>query len=290
LAAAGLNAVLVVGLHWHGALVGALGVGGFAADGKSWAKERMVLVEELGAFAGQLLGPQIGKRLSAQQAYRAIQGVIDNQEFEAVLQPVTAVTSGKVMGYEALCQFADGTVPDVKFVQAAKVGLRAELEAAMAKAAVDAAQGLDETLWLSVNFSPATVLCGGAERAVAGAGRPIVIEVAEYEGISSYPALRRALARCGGTRVSVDDRGSGYACLNHIDALRPDYVKLDIGLVRGIDTDRVRQSLAAGVCHFADSAGITLIAAGVQTEAELSEVSRLGATLLQGRVGGALVR
>jgi EAL domain-containing protein (putative c-di-GMP-specific phosphodiesterase class I) len=113
-----------------------------------------------------------------------------------------------------------------------------------------------------------------------------VVEVTEHVEVQSYGAVRAAIASCPGVRIAVDDAGAGYASLRHILELQPDFVKLDIGLVHNIDTDPARQALAAGLRHYADQTGTTLIAEGVETLAERDALARLGVPLAQGYLFG----
>jgi len=83
-------------------------------------------------------------------------------------------------------------------------------------------------------------------------------------------------------KVSVDDAGAGFASMRHILELKADVVKLDIGLIRGIDSDLGRQALAAGLCHYAAETGTLLIAEGVETLEEVEAVRRLGVHQAQG--------
>ncbi|MEA2547491.1 MAG: hypothetical protein QOE42_89 [Chloroflexota bacterium] len=83
-------------------------------------------------------------------------------------------------------------------------------------------------------------------------------------------------------RIAVDDAGAGIANFSHIVELKPDFLKIDAGLVRGIDKDRTRQALAAGLRHFADSCGGAAIAEGIETEAEADVLRSLGIRLGQG--------
>jgi len=110
-----------------------------------------------------------------------------------------------------------------------------------------------------------------------------VLEVTEREPIDDYGAFRKASAALG-DRVdwAVDDAGAGYASLRHIIELRPRYVKLDRGLVSGINADPIRQALVAGMLHFSSSMGVELIAEGVETEAERLTLHELGVPLGQG--------
>jgi EAL domain-containing protein (putative c-di-GMP-specific phosphodiesterase class I) len=114
-----------------------------------------------------------------------------------------------------------------------------------------------------------------------------VLEITEHDPIQDYAALRAALTALEPpVEVAVDDAGSGYASLRHILALRPRYVKLDIGWVRGIDADPARQALVAGLVHFAGEVGCRLIGEGVETEAERTALLRLGVPLGQGCLFG----
>ena len=133
---------------------------------------------------------------------------------------------------------------------------------------------------------PAAVLSGTAAAPLHAPGRRIIVEITEHEPIESYPDLRAAIDACGGCEISVDDAGAGYASLRHILELQPDVVKLDIALVRDIDADPARQALAAGLCHFASQTGTTLIAEGVETEAEAAVLAGLGVELMQGYLFG----
>ena len=90
----------------------------------------------------------------------------------------------------------------------------------------------------------------------------------------------------GSARLAVDDAGAGYAGLRHILELRPQFVKLDISLVRTIDTDPARQAMVAGMSHFAANSDCELIAEGIETEGESATLVRLGVSLGQGYLFG----
>jgi EAL domain-containing protein (putative c-di-GMP-specific phosphodiesterase class I) len=83
-------------------------------------------------------------------------------------------------------------------------------------------------------------------------------------------------------RTAVDDAGSGIANFAHILELHPDFVKLDIGLVRGIDTDPARRAMAVAMCHFAGDTGCQLIAEGIETKDEAHTLQALGVDFGQG--------
>jgi EAL domain-containing protein (putative c-di-GMP-specific phosphodiesterase class I) len=117
--------------------------------------------------------------------------------------------------------------------------------------------------------------------------RQVVLEISEHTAIHDYGALIAAAHSLDGElRFAVDDAGAGYASFRHILELRPDLVKLDIGLVHRIDDDDVRQSLVAGIVYFAQKSGCRLVAEGVETEAERRTLQGLGVDLGQGYLLG----
>ncbi|MHB1088781.1 MAG: PAS domain S-box protein, partial [Acidimicrobiales bacterium] len=243
------NAVVPV-MH-KGEMVAVLTVGTRDISAGLWMGSRLASMEEMGTYAGTLFGAQAkehAQRLSTRAQLRA---VIDEQRFTPVFQPFVNLSSRSVVGFEALTRFDDGVRPDLRFAQAYDVGLGSELEASCARAAVEAARSMSPGLWLSVNFSPATLLDGYAAHALEGGHRPLVVEITEHAPIKNYAEVRRAVRAIEGCSLAVDDAGAGYTSLSHILELQPDFVKLDISLVHDIDADPTRQAMAAGVCHFA---------------------------------------
>ena len=115
------------------------------------------------------------------------------------------------------------------------------------------------------------------------ADRPLVVEITEHDTVADYRALREAIRSLGNSvRTAVDDAGAGIANFGHIVELRPDFVKLDIGLVRGVDGDLGRQAIVVAMRHFAQATGCRLIAEGVETEAEARTLAALRVDFGQG--------
>jgi EAL domain-containing protein (putative c-di-GMP-specific phosphodiesterase class I) len=118
---------------------------------------------------------------------------------------------------------------------------------------------------------------------LARTDRPVVLEVTEHAEIEDYSLLMAALDQVRShAMLAVDDAGAGYAGLHHILELRPQYVKLDISLVRNIDSDPARQAMVTGMCRFAESVGCALIAEGIETENELTTLKLLKVEYGQG--------
>jgi EAL domain-containing protein (putative c-di-GMP-specific phosphodiesterase class I) len=132
------------------------------------------------------------------------------------------------------------------------------------------------------------ILAGDELRAIlAVRTRPIVLEITEHETIADYAALRSAFVALGsGLRLAVDDAGAGVANFNHLIELRPQFVKVDIGLVRGVNADLTRQALIVALLHFATATDCRLIAEGIETEAERAVLEKLEVPFGQGYLFG----
>ena len=244
---------------------------------------------EFAEIAGTVLGVEVATRTEVETVRRGIKQVISERAYSAVFQPIVDIMQNKVVGYEALTRFRDGVAPDVRFEQAAKVGLGVELELATLEAAMNAAADLPAAAWLNVNASPELVFAGtGLAAITADYKRDLVLEVTEHTAIADYHAFRTAVELLGPKiTVAVDDAGAGFASLQHILEVRPSFVKLDRALISGIDTDKARRAMAAGMHHFARASGIRLIAEGVETEGELATLRQLDIHLAQGYLLGA---
>ena len=267
-----------------GTLIGILMVTSAEADAVAQLTERLPALLEFAGFAGALVGPAIGNLTEVHEVHERIADIVKTSAFRPVFQPIIDLATGAHAGYEALTRFASGTSPDLVFADARAAGLETDLEIATLGAAISAAANLPAGAWLSLNVSPGLVTgSGGLSRLLQKADRPIVIEVTEHVPVADYPALRAAIGRLRPeVRVAVDDAGAGVANFGHIVELRPAFVKLDIGLVRGIDADLSRQALMVGLLHFATESASTTIAEGVETDAELSTLRKLGVPFAQG--------
>ena len=102
--------------------------------------------------------------------------------------------------------------------------------------------------------------------------------------VEDYDVLNHSLRRLceQGVRLAIDDAGAGFASLQHIVRLSPHFIKLDITLTRGIDSDLVRRALATALISFASEIGAAIIAEGIETEAEYDTLCGLGIPYGQG--------
>lgn len=246
--------------------------------------ERLPALVECGVMAGALLGPQLRSNGMRAVSEARIRAIIADRALTPVFQPIVAIEDRAVVGYEALTRFLDGSRPDVLFGEAARCGLGLELEAATLEAIFEALPDLPHRAWLNLNVSAELILAGEPLGSLLGrCGWQVVLELTEHIAVSDYSALRAAIERLGPrVRLAVDDAGAGFSSLRHILELGPDYIKLDRGIVHHIHRDPARQALVAGLVHFATRTGATLIAEGIEAEAEARQLRALGVTLGQG--------
>lgn len=282
--AAGLRIEALTPLMWNGAPIGLLSMGATSDANARRLSERLGTLAEFTVISAAVLAPMLTERWERDLLQAEIQWVIASGAFTPVFQPIVNLATRRVVGYEALTRFSDGTRPDLRFLAADKVGMMVQLEMTCLNAQVEQARQLPRGSFVSLNVSPALAIClTPLLDVVAAADHAVVLEITEHAAIEDYPRLRAAL---DGVRsvamLAVDDAGAGYAGLHHILELRPQYVKLDISLVRDIDTDPARQAMVAGMARFAESVGCALIAEGIETESELAALELLGVEFGQG--------
>ncbi len=244
----------------------------------------------------EIAAHQIRREVNAEQATREkrqrVERVLAEEAFHAVYQPIRDFVNGKTVGFEALSRFhGEGArPPDEWFADAFAADLGPQLELAAVRAALDGAHSLPPEVYLSVNVSPATVLddAFGTMLADAARVRRLVLEITEHAAVEDYAALATALRplRDHGVALAIDDAGAGFSSLQHIVRLQPDTIKLDMSLIRAIDREAPRRALASALVYFAADTGSTIVAEGIETEAERATLQGLGISLGQGYLFG----
>ena len=223
-----------------------------------------------------------------EQRHETIRVTLARQGFESVFQPIVELGSGGVVGAEALTRFEMSPVrpPDVWFAEAWEVGLGVELEMAALRSALGQLSRLPSGLYLSLNASPETMMSSEFREAVSGApGERVVLELTEHDSVDDYEALETTVnkLRSDGVRLAVDDAGAGVSSFRHILNLHPDIIKLDIALTRGIDGDPARRALGSAMLAFGlDAYDASIVAEGIETEAEFRTLRGLGCRFGQG--------
>jgi PAS domain S-box-containing protein len=252
-----------------------VGYRGFSAD---------ITLEAAATLAEQLLQAE-----HEQIRARVEHCLREEDALKIVLQPIVDLERNEIAGMEALARFAAEPyrTPDVCFGEAWKVGLGVDLELRAVEAACRRLPDMPGRAYLSVNLSAQTILDERLHRLLAGLGSEaarLVIEVTEHAAVEDYDVLADTMqrVRATGARLAVDDAGAGYASMQHILRLRPDIVKLDRSIIADSDQDPARRALIGAMSNFGASLGVTVVAEGVETNAELAVLTEEGLNHAQG--------
>ena len=281
---AGVRAQAYAPLHHGGALLGLIACATLDERHTEHLVRDLPAVGEFAATATGILASSLIARRDAATARRRTETIVAMAAFRPVFQAIVELGSGRTVGFEALTRFDNGRAPEVVFRDATRGGMGSELERRTLTTALRESRHLPAGAWLSLNVSPSFLLDIESLRSVLSQRtRPIVLEITEHEVIADYAAVRETVRQLGpDVRLAVDDAGAGVANFAHIVELRPDFVKIDASLVRGVNADVTRQALIVGLRHFAAAAGCEVIAEGIETDAETQTLVDLGITLGQG--------
>jgi EAL domain-containing protein (putative c-di-GMP-specific phosphodiesterase class I) len=219
---------------------------------------------------------------------KLIRRTIARRSLETHFQPIVDLRSGRAVGAEALARFdqAPFESPDLWFAEAAELGLGVELELTAVDMALEQIDNVPTSQYLSLNASVETIMSDPFRALLASApAERIVLELTEHTPVTDYDAFARNIGelRSSGVRLAVDDAGSGFSSFVHILNLKPDIIKLDIALTRGIDKDPARQALGRALLNFGlEAYRNTIVAEGIETEGELAMLRSLGCKIGQG--------
>lgn len=212
---------------------------------------------------------------------------------DIAFQPIFDIRNRRVRAYEALVRGSDGGSA-ASVLAAVADGEKHRFEQHVRVLAIEKAARLGIVATgaaLAINILPSAVIeaerCLGrtiaAARRVGLETRKIVFEFSEQSKLDVGHA--RAIVDTyhkHGFRTALDDFGDGYAGLVTLADVPTDFVKLDIGLIHGIDTSPDRQAIVRAVASLVASLGRGVVAEGVETAAELATVTALGIENVQG--------
>ena len=257
----------------------------------------------LKAFEVAKRDAELERGLQARERGQEVLDLILKEDLVVRYEPIVEIETGKAIGFEALTRGPeDGTLqsPERLFSQAQDVGLLFELDCLCRRLAFANASCLPRASKLFLNLLPAAVgdpslrgegLRANLEKYELDPG-DLVLEISERESIENFAIFRelRDTYREFGVQIAIDDAGAGYSSLEAIMEIAPDYMKADMVLVRGIDTDPPRREVLSGLRGVAERIGAEVIAEGIETEEELRVVKELGIRFGQGYIFGAPLR
>lgn len=245
------------------------------------------MIRAFAELAGIHIESDLDKMFARDAAVARIKHVIEDNRIALVYQPIVRLWDSRIVGFECLSRIMaePSRSPDKWFSEAAEVGMGAMLELSAVRLAVTELPAFPTDVYLSLNLSPAAILSGEIQQALADVQRNrLLLEITEHAAVDDYDRLMQVLAplRATGLRIAIDDAGAGFSSMRHILALRPDIIKLDTVLIRGIDSDPAKRPLARALGAFAREINSQIVAEGVETETEFNTVKALGAENVQG--------
>lgn len=221
---------------------------------------------------------------------------IATRALSAVLQPIIQMQNGAIAGYEGLIRGPAGGplhAPAALFQAARQHGVTWQVEQLCRRVVLARFVELDLPGKLFLNVSPACLLPSPQSAAadiaecVAQAGlgaERVVLELTENQPTNDYARMRAALLRYRGLgfQIAIDDLGEGYASLRLWSELRPDYVKIDMHFIQGINHDPVKLQFVRSIQEIAEKSNTQVIAEGIETQDELLVLRDLGVGFGQG--------
>ncbi|GAB3410868.1 EAL domain-containing protein [Massilia agilis] len=216
-------------------------------------------------------------------------------EFTFAYQPIVDVQTRTIFAHEALVRGPNGEGA-WSVLSRVTDDNRYQFDQACRVQAIKGAAELGIRERLSINFLPNAVYQPAAciQSTFAAAreyGFPIehiIFEVTEGEKVQDRPHLVNIFREYHrfGFSTAIDDFGAGYAGLDLLAEYQPDIIKLDMGLVRGIDASKPKQAIVKGVITMSAELGIRVLAEGIETRAERDFLCDAGVGLMQGYLFG----
>ena len=233
----------------------------------------------------------------AKKRLAALKKIIEDEEIYTLFHPIVKLPEYNIMGYEALSRGpgqGEFERPDKLFKIAYQSDLIIELERLCRKKALAAARDMSQKHMLFLNVEPDSVNDPDLRQIAASTllldtkltPDQVVLEITERSAIIDFAAFRSVLEyfRALGFKIAIDDAGAGYATLQSIIELKPDFLKIDMSLIRDIDTDNVKQQLVKALKRFGRETGVSVIAEGIETKSELRTLLEMDIDLGQGFV------
>ncbi|MCT2536197.1 EAL domain-containing protein [Aquibacillus koreensis] len=221
---------------------------------------------------------------------------ISSGNFISHFQPILNLKDSSIYGYESLLRSGDehfNISPGQLFQVAQSTGLFSLLDQKARETAVQSrVNNIQEGVKSFINFLPSTIynpdFCLRHTFSVVEKynvnPEDLVFEVVETEKITDVDYLKKILNtyKRSGMKVALDDVGSGFATLEMLQLLQPDYVKIDRQYISYCDQDSEKQQFLQNVMHIANSMGIKVLAEGIEREEELAYCRSIRVDLAQG--------
>jgi len=237
--------------------------------------------------------------VAARRRRQRLFDLVLTRQVTSVYEPIVEVESRTVFGYEALARGPEGSElhsPRALFATATEQDLLFQLDCLCRQSGLRGAKDLPGGAKLFLNVRPTTIhdpafRAEAISKTLEACGlspSDMVFEISEQESIGNFDIFRevRDYYRKLGFQIALDDTGAGYASLEAVMELSPDFIKVDRAFVHGIDEDPGRQELLRALRSVADRIGARIIGEGLDTLEELATLGRLGIPFGQGWLFG----
>jgi EAL domain-containing protein (putative c-di-GMP-specific phosphodiesterase class I) len=211
--------------------------------------------------------------------------------FEFAYQPIVDLHTRTIYAHEALVRGPNGESAGSVLAKVNDEN-RYRFDQACRVKAIRGAARLGMQGYLSINFLPNAVYrpeacirsTFAAAKEVGFPTERIIFEVTEGEKVMDRAHLVNIVTeyRRFGFSTAIDDFGAGYAGLDLLAEFQPDIIKIDMELVRGVDTSAPRQAIVRGIASICKDLNIRLLAEGIETRAERDFLASCGISLMQG--------
>jgi EAL domain-containing protein (putative c-di-GMP-specific phosphodiesterase class I)/CheY-like chemotaxis protein len=204
-------------------------------------------------------------------------------------QPIVRVSDRSLFGYEALLRSEEKALPHPGAVldAAERLGRLDDLGRSVRAAACLPLAKAPTSCVLFVNLHAGDLVDSALlspESPLSAVAHRVVLEVTERASLDNVKDVRGKIGelRQMGFRIAIDDLGAGYAGLTSFATLEPEFVKLDMSLVRDIDQSHTKEALVRSMASVCKELGMLVVAEGVETPAERDLLVSLGCDFLQG--------
>lgn len=225
----------------------------------------------------------MGDRVSLELAFeRAFSGL------SIAFQPILSWSGRRVIGHEALLRSSDPQLPSPASVLAVAERLgRIDQIGRLVRERVARSMSKAPAEFVFVNLHPHEMLDGDLYSTAAPlsqVAKRVVLEISEHALLDDVEQLetRAQALRKLGFRLAIDNLGPGYPGLSSFARLRPDFVKYDMSLVRGVDRNPAHAEVVQAMTTLFGALGIRPIASGIESLPERDAMLKAGVDLLQG--------
>jgi EAL domain-containing protein (putative c-di-GMP-specific phosphodiesterase class I) len=217
--------------------------------------------------------------------------VLGNRLLSTVYQPIVDIRKRSVHGYESLLRVRHSLMdgPAALFSYAERLNTLRDLSFFSHTAALKAVEKLAPGQRLFLNLHPKDFVEYEdlGHRANPFHGRDLsrlVFEITERCYLKNVDRIHTVIGhfKAAGASIALDDLGSGYSSLEVLTSLEPDYVKIDMSLIRNIHENDRKQKMMRALLYYCEQIGAGCVAEGVETEDEYQTLSGIGTRLMQG--------